>query len=176
MNKRKRVEKYIKKLKNDKLEFDKLFRAFFGYLKYVAYDNLIDKSYAEDFAIEALMRIYNNADKCDETRNVYAWMIQITKNIARDYNRKNEKYVCYVGIDKEIASTQNVEEEQVVQYDLAEVLKNLDDIDRKIIVKRAIYDDTFAVIAEELDMPITTVQARYYSALKRLSDKLKNYK
>ena len=75
----------------DESQFEELHRLTFGPLVNVAKRYLIDKSDAELVVQDLYLKLYKYADRYDTSRDALAYLWQILKNLAFDYNKKHRK-------------------------------------------------------------------------------------
>lgn len=156
MNIRRTANKYLKKLKaRDTSVFDAFYRLFYVYIRDIAFVYLTDKTYADDVADFTFETVLRNLDEFDETKNGYAWMVNIAKNAAFAKNRAN------------VSDGENLPDFEG-ESDIVCALRTLDPEHRKIVWLKLYEDKTFAEIGDILDMERRLVYADYKKAAKIL--------
>ena len=101
-----------------------------------------------------------------------AWIITIARN--HGYGRlRRQKYVA--DIPEEELDNYLSQNEQVSQDDrmvLEQCLRALSDTERQIVVMHAVAGMKHRIIAQTLDLPLSTVLSKYNRALKKLKKNL----
>lgn len=67
----------------------------------IAYQNVFNKSEAEDITQETFIRLMQNIKKLKNEKHVKSWLIRVTINLCKDYN-KNFWNKNTTGIDEEL--------------------------------------------------------------------------
>ena len=106
-----------------------------------------------------------------------AWLFRVAYNEAMLFRRRQttgEKVLKKLSWIKEGWGTSAAE--PVVRFESVELIREamdqLPEPQKQIVHMRVYEEKTFAVIAEELDIPLGTALARMHSALKKLKQKL----
>ena len=125
---------------------------------------------AEDLVQETFIKVKLKANLYKHGTNASAWILQIAKNTALDYLKKENKSQV-VELDENIKDNDNDSESSLVLHDILN--KHLQDEERQIVLLHLMYGYKNKEIAEILDLPIGTVLWKYNTALKKLKEKLK---
>lgn len=140
------------------------------------YKNYHDTVYGIAFSI-----LKNRDNSEDVTQNVFAkllkmdahlfpsqgeasWLYTVTKNEVFQFLRK-QKTIVDIDDLYTLESESNEIDDIVDMASYYKLLENLKPIDKEIISLRILSDFTFEKIAQMLNMPIGTVEWRYYKAL-----------
>ena len=70
-----------------KVKIDELIEEYSNMILQIAYQNLFNKSDAEDVAQEVFIKLINNLDKLKNNEHIKAWLIRVTINLSKDYNK-----------------------------------------------------------------------------------------
>ena len=70
-----------------KVKIDKLIEEYSNMILQIAYQNLFNKSDAEDITQEVFIKLINNIDKLKNNEHIKAWLIRVTINLCKDYNK-----------------------------------------------------------------------------------------
>lgn len=164
----KTINKLICKIaKNDKKALSDLFDMTKHKLKVIATIYLKDINNADDVLSETYSKIYRAAKSFDSSKNGYNWIYQILKNTALDYNKRmsNKDEVPY---DDQLTVVPNAVEEYNKIMEVKLALKELDDLQKEIIVLRFWEKNTFEEIAKKTNLNISKIYRIYDSAIEKL--------
>ena len=53
----------------------------------IAYQNLFNKSDSEDVTQEVFIKLINNLENLNNQKHIKAWLIKVTINLSKDYNK-----------------------------------------------------------------------------------------
>lgn len=159
------------RLKNGERCLEKFFCAASGYIKFVAYYYLVDKSFVDDVVNSTLYKIFDNIQKFDENQSGKAWISKIAQNEAYSINNRERKHNHAVldEINEEVACTTDDSKKLEFMSAFEKSLSELDEIDRKIVIFRLINDMTFEEIADRLNMYVGTVYKRFQRSAKKIN-------
>lgn len=139
-----------------------------GYMQYIAYKYLIDKSLIEDVIFMAYHRILQAINTFDKSNNGLAWIVKITQNEAYKLNRDDttqdvswEKLVV-----NDIGSSN--EDDSLNKYDIERAIERLDLQEQEIIELKVFSGMTIREIAKQINIPKSTVSYILKQALKKL--------
>ena len=150
--------------RQDKVAFENLFNkcknGVFSFLS--TYTK--DYQSAEDLLQETFIKVKLNAQSYKAGTNASAWILQIAKNTAIDFLRKEKKTV---DIEQVVLADkrQDADEALVLHNALNNHLK---DNERQIVLLHIVYGYKHREIAKILGIPVGTVLWKYNAALKRL--------
>jgi len=167
------IEEFVNEFRNaDYSHFDLFYNetkrtVFFSILSIVK-----DTSAVEDLMQDTYVKFLENINKYTET-NINAYLSTMAHNIAINYYNKEKRLVH----DEEIIDYQQAPEglskEDKYQYiEVMEMLKDLDDISREVVILHTINDLKFKEIAKIIDKPLGTVLWIYNKAIKDLKRKV----
>lgn len=155
--------------RGDESKFSELHHLTYGPLKNVAKSYLIDKSYADTVMSDLYYRIYLYADHYDTSKDAKAYLWQIVKRKAFDYNKQCIKNNT-LNIDDIPIFNQTDQFERVnARIDIGKALKRVGYPDAMIIIWH--YQDglTQEEIGLRLNMSKSAVCQRLNKAKKKMS-------
>ena len=128
-----------------------------------------DNSVIDDLMQDTYIKFLENINKYQKT-SINAYLSTMAHNIAINYYNKEKRIIH----DDEIIDYQqdNTNEKNYEYIEALELLKELDDISREIVVLHTINDLKFKEIAKIVDKPIGTVLWIYNKAIKELKRKV----
>lgn len=137
-----------------------------------------DPSLAEDVVQETMVKAWRKLDTFRGEGSLRAWILQIAHNTAVSYLRTLRD----VSVDpnelpdrgSRIGTAQEATGRMSMDA-LAEALDELDPLSRSIIVLRELEGLAYDVIAETLEIPISTVKTKLFRARRRLSVALEEW-
>ncbi len=139
---------------------------FFSIASIVKDDSIID-----DLMQDTYVKFLENINKYSHT-NINAYLSTMAHNIAINYYNREKRLVH----DDEIIDYQQApqeDKENKYQYvEVIELLKDLDDISREVVILHTINDLKFKEIAKIIDKPLGTVLWIYNKAIKDLKRKV----
>ncbi len=152
------VRKY---LKGDSFAFDEIYNETQTsvYLSIRTY--LKDQQIIEDLMQDTYVRAIQNITKYKLGTNFKAWISCIARNIAINYYNK-EKKVELVEIDNPILSVENSDSK------LDYYLSFLEGVERDIVIYHIVLDMKFKDIAKIVELPQSTVFAKYKTAIEHI--------
>ncbi|MBI9008775.1 MAG: RNA polymerase sigma factor [Tenericutes bacterium] len=127
-----------------------------------------NKAATEDLMQDTYMKMIKYIKQYKKGRNFYAWLIQIAKNTAFDYYRKEKRVTV---IDPQLSDKLNegtVKEN--TSYEVIDMIKDLDEIEKQVVLLRIVSNAKFKDIALSIDKPIGTVLWIYQKAIKKLQN------
>lgn len=160
--------KIIKKLKSrSSSTFEKVYYQYKNLIFYHAYSIVNNKEDADDITQNTFIKLMQNIDLIDENSSLKALLSKIAINEAIDVYRKNaSRKEVY---NEELLNNQKDESSNDENFNVIISLNNtLENTEAKIVSLKIVYDYSFSEIAEELDLTIGMVQAKYYKAIKQL--------
>ena len=152
------VSKY---LKGDSFAFDDIYYETQAsvYLSIKTY--IKDCQVIEDLMQDTYVRVIQNITKYKIGTNFKAWVSCIARNIAINYYNK-EKRVELAEIDNPAFSVESTESK------LDYYLSFIDGIERDIVIYHIVLDMGFKDIAKILEIPQSTVFAKYKQAIEKI--------
>ena len=138
----------------------------------LAVSYLKDPEEAGDVTQDAFVRIWDNAPGYCSQGSPMAWILTITRNLARMKLRERNKLVDLEDEQWEAipadAPSVTPEDRQVLQ----EALATLTSEERRIVLLHAVSDLKHREIARLLELPLSTVLSKYHRALKKLRNQM----
>ena len=147
----------------DSIKFTQYVTAFQPTVFRVAYSYTKNCADAEDITQEAFLKLYNSKENFTDDKNVKAWLIRVTSNIAKNY-------LSSAWIKRKTALTEDIPLKNEKDYELLEALNRLNKNYRVAIYLHYYEGYSVAEIAEMLNISESNVKAR----LKRGRDKLRS--
>ena len=150
-----------------KVKIDKLIEAYSNMILQIAYQNLFNKSDAEDVTQEVFIKLINNLNKLKSQEHIKAWLIRVTINLSKDYNKSfwNKNTTA---IDEELKCFD--EESQEIFKELSKLNPDY----RNIIYLYYYQGYKIAEISEILSMNQNTVSSYLTRARKELKNILED--
>ena len=157
----------------DETKYIELNQLTFGPLMNVAKSYLIDKSYAEIVVSDVYFRIYRYADRYDSSKNAKAYLWQIVKRKAFDYNKKSVNNKTVNIDDVPIFDKVDAYERANARMDVAKALKKIGHTNAMIVVWTYRDGLTQDEIGQRLNITRSAVCQRLSKAKEKLSEYLK---
>ena len=125
---------------------------------------------AEDVAQEAFVRAFLALDKFDETRPFRPWLLQITRNVAKNRLRSLSRYWTMVKRwwQEEETAVEATAVSQDESAQLWQAVQQLRPKAQEVVYLRYFLELSEAETAEALDVPAGTVKSRLHRALQQL--------
>lgn len=137
-----------------------------------AYSILGDFHYAQDAAQEAFIQAYINIKKLSEPKAFSSWLRKIVFSSCNRIMRRKKHDTISLDIIKEVP---NNEDNTLNEFDkiytrnkILSILKSLPKEQRSLIVLHYINDYSYKEIAAFLNLPVTTINNRLYSAKQKI--------
>ena len=125
-----------------------------------------NKAATEDLMQDTYMKMIKNIKQYKKGRNFYSWLLQIAKNTALDYYRKEKKMSVVDPQEKEYMFNQEFKESN--QYEVIDLVKSLDNLEKQVVLLRVVSNTKFKDIAKIIDKPIGTALWIYNKSIKKL--------
>lgn len=139
-------------------ERNKCYRIAFSYLK--------NEQDALDVVSESYLKALKNLDKIQDYQFSTTWLVRIVINTAIDHLRKSKKFIS-TEIAEDYSNEEIYSREEI--FELSQALEHLPTELKTVILLRFFEDLKIAEIAEVLEIPLSTVKHRLYSALEKLN-------
>ena len=168
------INQYLNRLKNGERCLEKFFCAASGYIRFVAYYYLADKSFVDDVVNSTFYKIFDNIQKFDENQSGKAWISKIAQNEAYTINNRERKHnhTSLDEVSEEVACAADDSKSLEFMAALDNSFSELDEIDKEIMILRLVNDMTFEEIASRLNMYVGTVYKRFQRSAKQILYKL----
>lgn len=171
MNSANDINEYLKRLKNGERCLEEFFHAASGYIKFVAYYFLVNKSFVDDVVNNTFYRIFGNIQKFDENQSGKAWISKIARNEAYTINNRERRH-DHASLDElgeEVVCTTDDSKRLEFMAALQKAINALDDRDKEIVELRIVDDMTFEEIANRLNMYVGTVYKRFKRSVRKIN-------
>ncbi len=131
-----------------------------------------DNSVIDDLMQDTYVRFLENIDKYKTKTNINAYLSTMAHNITINYYNR-EKRLIHDETLFEFIPDSSSHEQEYENIEAIEMLKNLDDIEKEIVVQHVINELKFKDIALMVDKPLGTVLWIYNKAIKKLKKEVK---
>ena len=149
--------------------FEELYRATDSAIYGYALSLMRNHHEAQDVMMDTYLKIRCAADLYMPMGKPMAWILTITKNIARTKLRSAGRQIPLDDLEETTPSFDRDSEEAVA---LEQAMKVLGDQERQILILHAVTGLKHREIAEMLGMPLATVLSKYARSLKKLKKAL----
>ena len=147
--------------------FNELYEIYSKLIYNIAFSILKSRENSEDVMQNVFSKIYKLDNEKLPSDNEASWLYSITKNETINYMKKLKKEVSIEDID--YVQYDDKDLENIIDKDSYEkIMDKLDKTEKEIVSLKIIGNMKFRDIAQLLDMPIGTVQWKYYTALHSL--------
>ncbi|WP_079478721.1 RNA polymerase sigma factor [Halobacillus salinus] len=178
MNKEKRLIRDIQKQANKK-SADELIQSYYREMFAYAFKQLYEKELTKDITQEIFISMLKSIHRFDGRASFRTWLYQIAKSRIVDYYRskqykqKNQGIPLQEEILMEPSSfTANLETREEAQRAL-DVLSTFEKETEMIVRMKLLGERTFEDISVEIDQNESTVKSKYYRAIGKLREQLK---
>lgn len=152
---------------NKEKSFNELYEKYNKLIYCIAFSILKNKENSEDIVQIVFTKIYKLEKEKLPTSNEASWLYSLTKNEALNYIRKQKNDISLDDID--YIAYEDREFEKIIDKDTYNrMMEKLNKEEREIVSLKILADMKFKDIAKLLNMPIGTVQWKYYTALHSL--------
>ncbi len=145
----------------------------------LAYSYVHNEQDALDIVQESAYRAMKDCDKVNNENYLSTWIYRIVINCSLEFLRKHKKKELseefYDNII-ELGSYEGEEENLCSRWELNDILENLNEKDKSVIVLRYFEDFKLDEIAHITGENINTVKARLYRALKKMNKEIVSHK
>ena len=149
--------------------FEELYRATDSAIYGYALSLMRNHHEAQDIMMDTYLKIRCAAHLYMPMGKPMAWILTITKNIARTKLRSADRQIPLDDLEETTPSFDRDSEEAVA---LEQAMKVLGDQERQILILHAVTGLKHREIAEMLGMPLATVLSKYARSLKKLKKAL----
>ena len=149
--------------------FEELYRATDSAIYGYALSLMRNHHEAQDVMMDTYLKIRCAAHLYMPMGKPMAWILTITKNIARTKLRSAGRQIPLDDLEETTPSFDRDSEEAVA---LEQAMKELGDQERQILILHAVTGLKHREIAEMLGMPLATVLSKYARSLKKLKKAL----
>ena len=163
----KELHKLFEELKTkNKNVYEKLYEKYGKLVYQIAFSVLKNKENAEDIMQNVFIKIANLTEDKLPSKYEASWLYSVTKNEAISYIRKNKENISIEEISQK--SNEYEIEKMLENTDYEKMISSLEEKEQQIISLKVDIGLSFKEIANLLNMPIGTVQWKYYKSLHSL--------
>lgn len=160
-------EIFQKMISGDETAIEELYKSYKNLVINIAFSILKNRDLSEEISQIVFMKIIKLEKSKLPTTNESSWIYAVTKNQTIEYLRKQHNEIDIEDI-YDIPNVQNEIDEIIDIDDFNRIIKCLDENEKEIVSLKIISNFTFKEIAEILNMPIGTIQWKYYKAVHTL--------
>lgn len=136
---------------------------------------LVDNEDSEETSQDVFLRVFHHIKKFDQRSTFRTWLYRIVRNCCYTRIKQQQslailKREFFVNFDPGL---QKPEKEGAMSTKMDEALSKLSPDDREIIVLRYFSDLSIKEISETLEIKISATKMRFYRALEKLKEVLK---
>ena len=157
-------------VQGDRDAFESLFRQFEVEVYHWILRIVRDASTAEDILVEAFWRAYRARARFDPSRSFGAWMRRIATNAARDHLRSVRPRARWIATTGDIAASRSTN--GCLSESVALAFRRLPQKLQIVATLALIEEQSYAEIADVLDLPVGTVKSRAFRAVRALRKEL----
>lgn len=173
------VRRYLRQMKDENsqrafrgfydLTYDRLFRIAYYYVKH--------DEWTQEIVLDVFMKLWEQRAKLPEVNNIEDYCFILTKNASLNYLEKENRHATLSADQLPEPSDQaDSPEETLISEELfARYVKALDRLPercREVFVRIREEKQSYAQVADELDISVKTVDAQLQKALTRLKEML----
>ena len=142
-----------------------------------------DYDEARDMAQEAYVRIYQELSRFDSSRRFFPWMYRVAHNTCVNILHKRPKETTPLEAVYDLAASDTSDEgSPVARYEQLELgdaingaLQSLPEKYRFPLILKYLEGMSYQEIAEQLDLPVSTIETRLFRGRAMLKKALKEY-
>ncbi len=127
-----------------------------------------NKAATEDLMQDTYMKMIKKIHQYKRGKNFYAWLLQIAKNTALDYYRKEKKMQVLDPQESEYVFGKSYNDNN--NYEVIDMIKPLKTEEKQIVLMRIVSNMKFKNIAKAVNKPLGTVLWIYNKAIKKLQE------
>lgn len=173
------VSRYLRQMKDEdsqqafrrfyELTYDRLFRIAYYYVKH--------DEWVQEIVLDVFMKLWEQRAKLPEMNNIEDYCFILTKNASLNYLEKENRHAMLSADQLPEPSDQaDSPEETLISEELfARYVKTLDRLPercREVFIRVREERQSYAQVAEELDISVKTVDAQLQKAVTRLKEML----
>lgn len=148
-------------------EFNKLYEKYNKLIYGVSFSILKNKENSEDITQTVFTKIWNMSTNNLPTSNEASWLYSITKNETLNFLRKQKNTINLEEIY--YINNENKELNEIIEKDtFNRIIAKLNEKEQEIVSLKILSELSFKEISQILNIPIGTVQWKYYKSLHTL--------
>ena len=141
-----------------------------------------DYDEAKDMAQEAFVRIYQELARFDANRSFFPWMYRVAHNTCVNLLHKRPKESVPLDAVYDLAASDtSTERSPIAHYEQVEIndtingaLQQLPENYRLPLIMKYLEDMSYQEIAEQLELPVSTIETRLFRGRKMLKKALQD--
>lgn len=157
--------------RNEK-NLEKLYIKYKDWIYSIAYSFLKNEEDAEDIVQNIFLKLQKLDKEKLPKQNEFTWLYTVTKNESINLLKKNCKIIDYEDID--IPDNLNITNKVIADDEYNFFIKHLDTLERKIVNLKLISGLSFKEISNNLNMPVGTIEWKYYKSINFLKTLMSN--
>ena len=158
---------FQKIISDDEMAVEELYKNYKELIINISFSIVKNRDLSEEIAQMVFMKIIKMDKSKLPTSNESSWIYTVTKNETIEYLRKQHNEIDIDDI-YDIPNLKNEIDEIIDIDNFNTIIKCLDEEEKEIVSLKIISNFTFKEIAEILEIPIGTVQWKYYKAVHTL--------
>ena len=167
INKKELHEIFINLRKKQQDAYNKLYENYYKLIYGIVFSILKNKDDSEDITHEIFTKIYKLDVNKLPTNNESSWLFTVSKNECYLYLRKSKPNINIEEIYEIPESLNYLDEIIDIEY-YNKLIKGLKEDEKLIVSLKVLSNFTFNKIAQIMNIPIGTVQWKYYKAINSL--------
>lgn len=130
-----------------------------------------DKSTIDDLMQDTYIKFLENISKYQKNTKINAYLSTVAHNIAINYYNREKRLVHDEDVIDYIPNDDDKSKNKYENIEVLDMLKDLDDVSKEIVILHTINDLKFKDISKIVDKPLGTVLWIYNKAIKELRKK-----
>ena len=165
----------------DAQDFTAIYHATFNATSQFVHFRVANVADGEELLQEIYLDLYRHLVNHDRPDNLQAYLITIAKHHLASYYANQAKRPLTLADDDSIRFDQIPDELDLEELVLNTTstdaiwafIKTLSELDQKLLIARYRFDMPYSAIAQEMNMPETTIKSRVANAIRTIHDKFK---
>ena len=167
INKKELHEIFQNLRKKDQNAYNILYEKYYNLVYAIVFSILKNKDDSEDITHEIFTKIYKLDINKLPTNNESSWLFTVSKNECYLYLRKLKSNVNIEEIYEIPESSNDIDKIIDIEY-YNKLIKGLKEDEKLIVSLKVLSNFTFSKISQVMNIPIGTVQWKYYNAINSL--------
>lgn len=130
-----------------------------------------DRSTIDDLMQDTYIKFLENISKYQKNTKINAYLSTVAHNIAINYYNREKRLVHDEDVIDYIPNDDDKSKNKYENIEVLDMLKDLDDVSKEIVILHTINDLKFKDISKIVDKPLGTVLWIYNKAIKELRKK-----
>lgn len=151
----------------NQMAYNKLYEKYNKLVYGIAFSIMKNKEDSEDITNEVFTKIYKLDKEKLPVSNEASWLFTVTRNECFSTLRKSRQNICIDEIYEVPSKSQEIQEIIDTEY-YNKLISGLSEQEKTIISLKILSNFTFSKISQVMNIPIGTVQWKYYKAINSL--------